>query len=385
MLRGSLFVGFARARTLTGEAFARDTQCRALGDERGHYAARSNVTSAVFILAWSLSAGDVLALLPLLALGAGVYALVLLGWLTHKLAKPPRRTFAVALAQGRPADPSQLPEALAFREFSFACDGLSLSAWEVTGKAPGGPTCVLTHGFGDSKLGGLSRVPALAACCSRLVLWDMPGHGESPGSCAQGTSEVLALRALLAALPRDAQGERGVVLYGWSMGAGVSIACAGLLLREAKAGQAHMGEPHPPRVRGIIAESPYRLARTPAENVLRVSGLPRGMWLRAALGLIGASHRVPRELSLKDEAFDRAAWATRLQGVPLLVLHGSDDHVSPIEDGRAISQAAQGELHELAGGGHFGLWTDSTSAASCALAAQQFVRRVSSDAGSAAE
>ncbi len=317
-------------------------------------------------LAWSLTPSDLLALLPLLALGALVYALVLLGWLTFKLAKPPRRTFAVALAQGRPADPSQLPQARPFREFTFAFAGLQLHAWDVPGDDPSGPICVLTHGFGDSRLGGLSRVPALVPCCSRIVLWDMPGHGESPGSCAQGTHEVSALLALLGTLPE----ERKLVLFGWSLGAGVSIAC-GASWRQTPQGH---------RLAGIIAESPYRFARTPASNVLRSMGMPGGVWLRAALGLIALSPpKPPKPFAMRDEVFDRARFAASLRGVPLLVLHGSDDHVSPIADGRAIAEAAGGTLIELPGGGHFGLWTEGVHTERCTRAVQELLRGITGE------
>lgn len=317
---------------------------------------------AVFILALSFSATDWLALLPLLALGGLVYVLAVVGFLLHRLTHPTRRTFGVALAQGRPADPSQLAPSRAFTSFEFSHEGKKLIAWDVPGDAAQGPICVLTHGFGDSKLGGLSRVHALLPSCSRAVMWDMQGHGESEGTSTQGTHEVHALLTLIRMLPTD----REIVLYGWSMGAGVSLVAAVLLQEErAKCEQASDVKAVSPRIKGLVLESPYRFAATPARNVLQTVGFPTGVLLSIALALIPARTRVGG-LSLKPAAFDRGAWAARLgKQVPVLVLHGAADHVSPIADGEAIAHACGGKLVTLAEGGHFGLWTDDRWRQTC--------------------
>lgn len=273
-------------------------------------------------------------LFVLLAVGGVVYLAILIAMTAWMLTHPPRRTYAWAVSRGRAGDPGEMEQARGYESWTFEFRGLSLPVWEIAGERPDGPAIVLTTGWGDSRIGSLLRVPALVRHASRLILWEMPGHGEAPGHCTLGTREVEALRGLV---DRVAQG-RKVVLYGWSLGAGASIAAA--------AGDE--------RVAAVIAEAPYRLPRTPAKRVLANVRLPHVMNLQPALWMLGTAFGVgPR-----FRGFDRAAHAARLS-CPLLVLHGTEDGVCPVEDGRAIAAAAaKGRFVAIEGGGHNNLWVE---------------------------
>jgi pimeloyl-ACP methyl ester carboxylesterase len=178
------------------------------------------------------------------------------------------------------------------------------------------------------------------------------GHGDAPGTSRLGTREVDDLCALIAQVTggrteqeahvgESACSSERVVLFGWSLGAGISIAAAA---RE------------PRGVVRVIAEAPYRIAITPARNVLRGMGLPRGFSTRVAFWLLGLDFGVGPSW----RGFDRAALASRLR-VPLLVIHGDMDDVCPVEDARAINEAAsRGEIVEVRGAGHHSLWTTPT-------------------------
>src|SRR5204862_21161 len=133
--------------------------------------------------------------------------------LTH----PPKRTYASAVARGRPGDPSELDTPRRFESWSFTSRGKQFPVWEVAGDDPVGPTIVMTHGWADSRIGALVRVGALAPVASRIIMWDLEGHGEAPGWCALGLRETEDLIALA-----ERCGSR-LVLYGWSLGAGVSL------------------------------------------------------------------------------------------------------------------------------------------------------------------
>lgn len=290
----------------------------------------------------------------LLGLGlAAVWALAVaqVAWmLTH----PPRRTYGSAVARGRPGDPSELPgRAREFSAWTFTSRGLELPVWEIAGDLPLGPTVVLAHGWGDSRIGGLARVEALAAVASRLILWDLPGHGEAPGMCRLGVPEAADLVALLERI-----GPGPTVLYGWSLGAGISIAAAA-----QRAG-----------IAAVVAESPYRLAATPARNVLAARGLPHRPVLMPALAVIDAAIGGGLvRAGAGGRRFDRAELARRL-ACPLLVVHGDRDEICPIADGREIAAAApRGELATIAGAGHNDLWTDPRHAEGCAAAVRRFV------------
>ncbi len=293
-------------------------------------------------------------LLTLLAL-AGAMTL----WTVLALTRPPRRTYASALARGTPGDPGEVPQ-WTHREWSawtFNHHGVPHAAWTIRGDRPSGPVFVLTHGWGDSKLGGLSRAIALAPHASSLILWDQPAHGDSGGICSLGHNEPDALLALLdaATTPHDR-----VVLLGWSLGAGVSIAAA--------------ASATPSRVIAVIAEAPYRLPRTPAANVLARHHLPRFPTLDLALAYIG----VRSGAGSRWTRFDRAEHARRLR-VPLLILRGELDDISPASDAHDIADAhPQGSCVTIPGGHHHGLWTRPESLDLCLAETLDFLRSLPS-------
>jgi uncharacterized protein len=296
-------------------------------------------------------------LLILLAIGLVLLWGGMVAYTSWMLTHPPRRTYASAVARGRPGDPSELPEPRRFAEWTFkSADGIELPVWEIAGDDPEGPLIVLTHGWGDSRIGALTRVAALAPAASKLILWELRGHGHAPKGSTLGPRERDDLVLLLEHLQskgRGAEAEPALVLYGWSLGAGVSIEVAARLRTIA----------------GVVAEAPYRLRGTPARNVLAARGLPHRITLAPALWL--ASPRLSFAGAYRN--FDRALHAKRVP-CPLLVLHGSDDRVSPIEDGRAIAAAApDGMLAEIPGGGHNDLWTDATFSTLAAARVQAFV------------
>lgn len=306
---------------------------------------------------------DFVGLAILLALGLVVALLWAACYTAWMLTHPPKRTYASAVARGRPGDPSELVPSRAFEAWTFRSGGLEFPVWDIAGDLPPGhgPTIILSHGWADSRVGGLMRIHALAPHASRLILWDMRGHGEAPGLCRLGTREVDDLVALIDHLAERATDH--LILYGWSLGAGVSVVAAAR--PDLK-----------PRIRAVIAEAPYRLPWTPARNVMRVRALPYRVNLPVAfagLGLVlGAGPRWRR--------FDRAAHAAGLQ-CPLLVIHGQMDQICPPEDGQAIAAAASdGTLASIADGGHNDLWTDEPLAAKCAAAIDQFLKRFTTEA-----
>jgi len=301
-----------------------------------------------------LQSGLGLAALLLIGLVIGIVALT---WYTvYLLTHPLRRTYASALARGRPGDPGELlrpqGDRREYESWTLHWRGGELPVWDVRGDSPGGPVVILSHGWGDSRVGGLSRAGVLLPMCSRLLLWDMPGHGEAPGVCTLGTREVGALVSLI----ERVGGSGPVVLLGWSLGAGVSVAAAARLQEECGRG-----------VAAVIAEAPYRFPWTPARNVLRGFGLPWRVNLPPAMWGLGMRFGG----GAGWPGFDREKLARNLP-CPLLVIHGEGDEVCPVEDGREIAAAApQGGLCIVPGAGHHGLWTEAKSTAVCVGAVQR--------------
>ena len=297
----------------------------------------------------------ILGLAQLLLVGLFIAFLWSVAWTIWRLTHPPRRTYASALARGCPGDPSELPARPDGQRRTFTSwtlrtsDGLDLPVWDMPGDDPRGPVLILTHGWGDSRIGALTRAEPLLLHVSRTVMWDLRGHGDAPGTCRLGTREVDDLRRLIAQVRGESAGSApAVVLLGWSLGAGVSIVAA------ASVDPAASTDRSAP-VASLIAEAPYRRAITPARNVLRGLGLPVGPVLQLAFWLLGLDFGVgPRW-----RGFDRAAHAAGLR-VPLLLIHGDQDEVCPFEDARAISASCPGaRLIHVEGAGHHSLWTTS--------------------------
>lgn len=367
---------------------------------------------------------DWLGLITLLALGYAIFIGGCALLIARRLRRPPRRTYAWALRKGIPGDPGELTPPLEFteREITWTAPGsrraVTIPIWDVRGGlasggasgaiSGGGPVVVLTPGWGDSRVGGLARLSAIAPHCSRILLWDPPGLGasefssrdrahaqpsrdrqgaDSPpatsassrGSCAPRWSmsvhDHLALLVVLDEMiaPGDAS---PIVLFGWSAGAGASIlaaeaSCARAAERNEPRAQA-MGSSraHRPNIAGVIAEAPYRLPWTPARNVLRSADMPWFLCGPLAFASLGLRLRVGPIW----RGFDRAAHAAKLLNRTLtLILHGDADEVCPIDDGRAIAHAAGAQLVEIPGGRHNDLWVDDRFRDRSARAVREFM------------
>ncbi|HED53985.1 MAG TPA: alpha/beta hydrolase [Phycisphaerales bacterium] len=294
-------------------------------------------------------------LLELLGLGlvlAWLLGVAVTSWLiTH----PPRRTYASAVSRDRPGDPGEIPGFRgSYETWYFRSRGRDLPVWDIPGRHPDGPTLIMTHGWSDGKVGALVRIPDVLDYCSRIIAWDMPGHGEAPGRCDLGVGEVEDLVTLI----REIGDAEDVVLFGWSLGGGVSIAAG-----------AELGE----KVRCVIAEAPYRLAITPARNVMQTSAMPWRPTLWPAMWVLALLGRRPLNWAGHWERFDRAKLAARLR-CPLLVIHGEDDPICPTEDGRQIASASpQGTFVMIPHGTHNGLWTDESVRESTIQAVTSFL------------
>ena len=276
-----------------------------------------------------LEPGAWMGLFVLLAAGLAVYLAALSIFTVRRLRHPPRRTYGWGVSHGLPCDPSEISGASRrFESWTFSRGRLEMPVWDIAGDDPAGPVVVVTHGWGGSRLEMLSRVPALAAAASRVVLWDMRGCGEAGGVCTLGGREADDLNALLSVV------DAPVVLFGFSLGAEVC-------LRAAHASSHDL-------VRGLILEAPYRKGITPARNLLRAANFPSLVNLPVAMVVIGLLNRQ----SPASRWHDLVPLVPN--DLPLLVLHGSADEACPIADGEAIAKAGGdgGKFVRVEGAGH---------------------------------
>ena len=277
-----------------------------------------------------------MSLLVLFIVAALLIVAALVAGLVRKLTKPPRRTYGVALASDLPLAPGdlglagvelslQLPEAAGDGGMGYASPG-----WRVEGGDPAGPVVVVTHGYGDARYGALQWAGVLRAAASAVVVYDLRGHGDSAAPTFHGgLTEPRDLVAIL-----DQLDAARVVLFGYSLGAGVSIVAAAL---DAEAGRS--------RVVGVIADGPYRHWDEPVRRLLRLRRWP-------AWPVVPLTYGVLRWRRPEMARFDRAAWAAKLR-CPLLVLHAGEDELCPLESARAIASAApRGSIEVFEGMSH---------------------------------
>lgn len=314
-------------------------------------------------------------LIILLAVGFCAGWLLLTLFTAWLLTHPSKRGYAYAVARGLPGDPGEVrlvpapsptgvdigANGLSFTSLTFkGTASKPLHAWNITGGDPEGPIVIASHGWGESRVMMLSRMPGLWPAASRIILWDSSGHGDSPGLCTLGVREVDDLNAIIEHV-RGSADHRAIALYGFSLGAGVAIVSAA----------------RDQQIALVIAEAPYRVPLTPARNVLALRGLPAGSTLRAAMLLIGARLGFGASWAMDGPAggFDRLAHADRLpESTRLFVIRGTDDTICPQSDAGSIAHAGRGRIVEIAGAGHGSLWRDPAHALHAAALIRETLR-----------
>lgn len=276
-------------------------------------------------------------LAQLLGIGFGLYLISLIIYTMWGLARPHRQTYASAVFRILPGDPGELDVPIEFEEHTVKGINGDLQLWVLKANNPQGPCVIMIHGWGSSRQGGLKRLEPIIEHASQIIIWDLPGHGDSIGNTYLGSTEHDDLARIVESLDPGLP----VVLYGWSMGAGIALAYA----------HEHADD-HP--VVSIICESPYVDAITPARNVVRLRGVPHRLNLKPAMLMLGTIFGVGPTW----RGFARDEIAKEID-IPILILHGELDPVSPIEDAQKIASAApNAELINIADGGHNNLWTD---------------------------
>jgi pimeloyl-ACP methyl ester carboxylesterase len=253
---------------------------------------------------------------------------LMLAW---EMRHPPRHTAAYAIARNIAADPGELN--LPFDSWPLdRPDGAQLPVWEIQNpesKGQSSITAVFIHGWGHSRIDSLARIRPLDELCDRIVMYDLRGHGDSNGTARLGDSEDADLSALL-----DRLGRGPFILVGHSMGAVIAL----------KAAMCARADPSECGIAGVIACAPYCEFHRSLIGRLRAAGFPT----RPITDLALLVHRVfgVRPASLIETELHSLA-------VPVLVIHGTDDVVAPIDHGRRIAAAARDSaLIEIPGARH---------------------------------
>ena len=191
-----------------------------------------------------------------------------------------------------------------WEETWITSEDLRLRAW-LGPEKPGRPAVVVVHGLGDSLESYFPIASVLSGRGHTVLLLDLRGHGASAGSrTTMGGHEREDVRAGMRFLSAQGLARRGVVLFGFSMGA-VAV------LRAAADRE---------DVRAVVAESPFDTYRdTVAHHARILYGLPR--WFPViSLAIAAAEWRA----GFDADEVDAVAAAAEMKAPLLLILDGED-------------------------------------------------------------
>ncbi|MDA0296640.1 MAG: alpha/beta hydrolase [Planctomycetota bacterium] len=268
-------------------------------------------------------------LLLLFSIAATIVVILMVLATMREATRPMRRTMGWALGRGMPTDPGDVDAPFESWEIDRP-GGVRLPVWDVPGHFDDGPILVMIHGWGRSRLTWLPHLEDWRRRGSRVVMVDLRGHGDAePDGAGLGDTDVEDLVTLLDRL--DAPEEKAIIVIGRSLGATVAILAAA----------------QTDRIDGVVAVAPYETLRVPLRQRLRLRGLPSSYVSWLAIQGLRIIRRHPRST--------RAA-AARTQ-IPILVVLGDADPISPPGDAIAIAEAApEGRREIVAGAGHGNHW-----------------------------
>jgi uncharacterized protein len=251
--------------------------------------------------------GQMLILLITLSAGYFGVGLLVVLWMTSPRRRSPEATPASV--------------GLGYREVEFlSTDGIRLSAWWVPVEGSS-LAAVLVPGWGGYKFDEhlLQTLPIYHDAGYSALLLDLRAQGESDGARRTlGYREVRDVRGALAWLQQQGYALDRVVLHGWSMGAATAL--------RAAPGTG---------VAAVIEESGY--ADLP---ILLKGEIPEfvrfGRPLRPAILLAG---RLFPDFDPWDVVPKREAAKLSNEGVPLFVIHSTEDDIVPYEQARILAAA----------------------------------------------
>ena len=251
--------------------------------------------------------GRMLVILISLSVGYFGVGLLVVLWMTSPRHRSPEATPASV--------------GLGYREVEFlSTDGIRLSAWWVPVEGSS-LAAVLVPGWGGYKFDEhlLQTLPVYHDAGYSALLLDLRAQGESDGARRTlGYREVRDVHGALAWLQRQGYALDKVVLHGWSMGGATALRAApgtGVAAVIEEAGYADL----PILLKGEIPEF-VRFGRP----------------LRPAILLAG---RLFPDFDPWDVVPKREAAKLSDEGVPLFVIHSTEDDIVPYEQARILAAA----------------------------------------------
>jgi len=205
----------------------------------------------------------------------------------------------------------------------LSTDGIRLRSWWVPARGSS-KAAVLVPGWGGYKFEEhlLQTLPVYHKAGYSLLILDLRAQGESDGRRRTlGYREVRDVRGALAWLRRQGYALDQVVLHGWSMGGATALRAAPGTGVAAVVEEAGFGD-LPLLLRGMLPEF-VRFARL----------------LEPAILLVG---KLFPDFDYQEVVPNREAAMLSAEGVPLFIIHSTDDEVVPYEQAKSLAAAYPG-------------------------------------------
>jgi uncharacterized protein len=202
-------------------------------------------------------------------------------------------------------------------------DGLDLTGWWLPADKPVG-TILHCHGNGINMSNHLPLVSFLVDAGFNVFVFDYRGYGKSGGGRPTHTGTVIdSLSACDYVLSRPDAGD-AIGVFGQSLGAGLAVQVAAEFQQ----------------VKAVAIEGGFTSYR----------GIAVDTYNRSPLGKVGGfivSFLVPDSFSAKRTL-------SQVSPRPVLIIHGSADHIIPVKMAHTLYEAAKEpkELYIIQGGGH---------------------------------
>lgn len=219
--------------------------------------------------------------------------------------------------------PAAIPSGV--EELTLAGEGLDLKVWRVKSLGSRRGTLIFLHGVADHRRSGVGVMERFQRRGFDVIAYDSRAHGQSGGdACSYGYFEKQDLRRVI-----DQLDPGPVVLFGSSLGAAVA-------LQETA---------NDPRVSAVVAAECFSDLRTVVMD--RVPFPFRYTLLGKAFLL------AEKEGGFRIDEVSPVIAAGSIR-VPVLLIHGADDHDTSPEHSRRIFEALPGpkKLILVEGAGH---------------------------------
>ena len=215
-----------------------------------------------------------------------------------------------------------------------AADGTPLSGWIFTPEHPNGAAVILLHGVGDTRAGSLAVADFLLCSGFTTLTPDVRGHGASGGDViSYGIRETGDVHAWADWLLAHRPVQR---LYGWGASMGAAILLQSL--------------PVEPRFRALVADSPFATFDEIAHDRLAQH---TGLWPQAFGPIVHLGFGYARLRYGLDLQRAAPIDSIRATNVPILLIHGANDHNIPAHHSRELHAAnPRTVLWEVPGAGH---------------------------------